>query len=85
MTRTRPLPDMIDDEPVEPQTTILSEEKQPDGSVIIKLKEKTSSGYQIRTLKKVQRQIQVRKGVIDRKEVFSLFILFYLALLFLNS
>ena len=68
-------PDVLDYESDEEEDNrIISEEPQPDGSVLVKIKEKTSSGHQIRTLRKVKRTIQVRKGVTDRQQVLLSFV-----------
>ena len=62
-----------DDFPQGGEPVTLSEEPQKDGTVIVKIKENTTEGYQIRTVKKTKQSMQVRKGVLERQQVFILF------------
>ena len=57
-----------DDFPQGGEPVTLSEEPQKDGTVIVKIKEN-----QIRTVKKTKQSMQVRKGVLERQQVFILF------------
>ena len=57
---------------------IISTEKNPDGSTTLKIKEKTLSGYRIRTVKKTPKTVKVNQAVVDRQTVLF-FIVYFLS------
>ncbi|KAH7817594.1 Translation initiation factor 3 subunit G domain-containing protein [Monocercomonoides exilis] len=61
------LPDMIDDEEIQPYSVILSEEPQEDGSVLVKKREHVDGAILLRTYKREKRQEKVSKRIVERQ------------------